>query len=134
MAAAINQNLAGIRASVTGTGLSDDPWLITAGDQSLTTGMPVTYQDSWNLPNLGMTHRQTCYVVVQAEQAVPQTLIVGLAATSPDYSWTRGARPPGRGVVSRRLPAVLRAHRSLGDRDGEFQRCRGSGGYCQIGS
>ncbi|MFM8580138.1 MAG: hypothetical protein ACKOFW_01410, partial [Planctomycetaceae bacterium] len=81
VAAQINQGVTGVRASVTGTGLPDDPWLIIAGDQSLTTGMAVTYQDSWNLPNLGLTNGQVCYVVVQSEQVVPQTLILGLATT-----------------------------------------------------
>ncbi|MFN9197361.1 MAG: hypothetical protein ACK5WR_04740, partial [Planctomycetaceae bacterium] len=88
VAAAINKNLTGIRASVTGTGQPDDPWLISAGDQSITTGMPLTFTDSWNLTNLGVTNGQTCYAVVMPDQYVPQALIVGLAATLADATAT----------------------------------------------
>ena len=90
VAAAINNNLTGIRASVTGTGQPDDPWQITAGDQSITTGMALTFTDSWNLTNLGVTDGQTCYAVVMPNQYVPQTLVLGFAATLADAT----ASPP----------------------------------------
>jgi len=84
LATTINTNLTGILAVVSGTGAVDDPWLIMAGFQSITTGMPLVFRDSWNLQGLGITEGQTCYAVVTQDQMFPYEMTIGLAASLAD--------------------------------------------------
>lgn len=68
-----------VRASVFGAGTLDNPWQITTGYQSIQTGDALIFNDSWNMPSLGMINGQTYYAVVSANQFQPQTLLLSLA-------------------------------------------------------
>ncbi|MEI6324162.1 MAG: hypothetical protein WCO91_01805, partial [Gemmataceae bacterium] len=68
-----------VRASVFGAGTPDNPWQITTGYQSIQTGDALIFNDSWNMPSLGMINGQTYYAVVSANQFQPQTLVLSLA-------------------------------------------------------
>ena len=68
-----------VRASVTGAGTLENPWQITTGYQSIQTGDALIFNDSWNMPSLGMMDGQTYYAVVSGNQYQPQTLVLSLA-------------------------------------------------------
>ena len=82
------QNLGGVNSQVTGVGTSDDPWVLMASSQPFETGDPVTFQDSWDLPGMGLQNGDTYYAVMPGDSLDAQTVVVGLAASAEDANST----------------------------------------------
>jgi hypothetical protein len=82
--------LPNVRASMTGAGTAQNPWVITTGYQGIQTGDALVFHDCWNMPSMGMIDGQTYYAVVSSNQFQPQTILLGFAATLQDAS----ASPP----------------------------------------
>ena len=68
-----------VRAVVTGTGTAADPWQISMWYQSIQTGDPLTFNDSWLLNSLGMVNGQTYYAVVSTSQLTASGVTLSLA-------------------------------------------------------
>jgi hypothetical protein len=76
--------LAGMRASITGTGSVTDPWQITLWYQTIETGDALLFNDSWGYGNLGMINGQTYYAVISENQLTPSAVTLSLAASYTD--------------------------------------------------
>ena len=73
--------LGNVKAVVSGSGISSDPWQFTAYYQSIQTGSALTFNDCWNSYNMGMIDGQTYYAVSNTEQYDPQYVYLSLAST-----------------------------------------------------
>ncbi|MDG2382870.1 MAG: hypothetical protein P8N76_14470, partial [Pirellulaceae bacterium] len=82
------QNSGGVNSQVTGSGTADDPWVLSASSQPFETGDPVTFQDSWDLPGMGLQDGVTYYAVIPGDSLDSQTVVVGLAASAEDANST----------------------------------------------
>ncbi len=82
------QNSGGVNSQVTGSGTADDPWVLSASSQPFETGDPVTFQDSWDLPGMGLQDGVTYYAVIPGDSLDSQTVVVGLAASVEDANST----------------------------------------------
>ncbi len=80
--------LSGVTSQVTGSGQAGDPWVLHSHSQPILTGDPLTFQDSWNLPGMGLLNGETYYAVNPEQTLDPQTLVIGLAASVADANTT----------------------------------------------
>jgi len=72
-------SLTSVQVEVTGMGTPEDPWLIISLAQPIQTGDALTFNDSWDLPSLGLVNGQTYYAVVQPAALDATMVIVGLS-------------------------------------------------------
>ena len=77
----IVNNIPVVRASVTGTGTTVDPWQISMWYQAIQTGDPLTFSDSWLMNSMGMVHGQTYYAVISPSQLTPSGVTLSLGLT-----------------------------------------------------
>ena len=73
--------LPGVTAQVTGSGRSDDPWILQTGALPIRTGDPLIFRDSWGMSSLGMIDGRTYYAVVLDPSDDPREITLQLAAT-----------------------------------------------------
>jgi hypothetical protein len=75
-----------LAASVSGSGVPTDPWLVSTQVQPLRTGDPLVFHDAWGATGYGLIDGQTVYAVVldAADQGKRGSLVIRLAASRAD--------------------------------------------------
>ena len=79
-----------LSAEVFGRGTAAEPWVIIGLAQPIQSGDVLTFNDSWDMPSLGLVDGQTYYAVVNPQALDADMLILGLADSLADAT----ANPP----------------------------------------